>query len=255
MGSLVARAIAHKETKAVFVANRTFHRAVKLAEEVGGRAVRYDNLERYMVSCDVVISATSAPHYIITRDVVERVMKVKNGPLLIIDIALPRDVEESVAQVEGVTLYTIDDLKAISQENLRKRLKEAKKAEKIIAEELEHLKMKLKDIKADSAIHLLYARAEVVKKEEVIELYNKLKAKYDVDESSLPLLESFANSLIKKFLRSPTVRLRDAARNGRSEVIEAVHYLFGGEDFEISDFENEEAAERQLKAPVQRSKT
>jgi len=255
MGSLVARAIAHKETRSVFIANRTFHRAVKLAEEIGGRAVRFDSIERYMVSCDVVISATSAPHHVITRDVVERVMGVRNGPLLIIDIALPRDVEEGVAEVEGVTLYTIDDLRAISQENLKKRLKEAKKAERIIAEELRHLKMKLKDIKADSAIHLLYARAEVVKKEEVLELYNKLKAKYGVDESSLPLLESFANSLIKKFLRSPTVRLREAARNGRLEVIEAVQYLFGGEDVEISCFENEEAEERQLKVPVQRSKT
>ena len=255
MGSLVAKAIAHKETKSVYIANRTFHRAVRLAEEIGGKAVRYDSIERYMVSCDVVISATSAPHYVITRETVERVMGVRNGPLLIIDIALPRDVEESVSEVQGVTLYTIDDLRTISQENLKKRLREAKKAEKIIADELAHLKLKLKDIKADSAIHLLYSRAEIVKQEEVLELYNKLKARYQIDESSLPLLESFANSFIKKFLRHPTVRLREAARNGRSEVIEAVHYLFGGEDIEISGFENEEAEKRQLKAPVQRSKT
>jgi glutamyl-tRNA reductase len=81
----------------------------------------------------------------------------------------------------------------------------------------------------------MYSSAERVKREEIIELYNRLSARYNINESILPVLEDFANSLIKKFLRIPTVRLREAARNGRPEIIDYVEYLFGGGDFVSSN--------------------
>ncbi len=229
MGTLVAKAIAHKNVEAILIANRTFSRAEELAKRIGGTAVRFDRLEEYLKICDVVISATSAPHTVISKDTVERVMQSRDK-LVIIDIALPRDVEEDVKNIPGVQLFTIDDLRRISEESLNRRLAEVSKAEKIISEELEQLKLLLKDLKADAAIAAMYSAAEKYVDEEVEELYTKLAAKYGVDESVKILLQSFANSLIKKFLRQPTVKLRLAARNGRPYVIDAITYLFGDDD-------------------------
>jgi len=240
MGSLVANAIANREACTILIANRTFEKAEQLAERIGGIAVKFDMLEKYMTKCDVVISATSAPHYILKKEFVERVMDTRfssgnDSEVLIIDIALPRDVEEDVSEIEGVKLFTIDDLRKISDKNLEKRKEKIPFAEKIIEEELLNLKNTLKEMRADSAISLMYSSAERVKREEIIELYNRLSARYNINESILPVLEDFANSLIKKFLRIPTVRLREAARNGRPEIIDYVEYLFGGGDFVSSN--------------------
>jgi len=251
MGSLVARSLTGKAE--IFIANRTFERGEKLAKDVGGKAVRFEELERWIKECDIVISATSAPHYIITKDMIENVMKDRSRPLLIIDIALPRDVEESVADIEGVTLYTIDDLRMIAEENLKKRLKEAEKAEKIIKDELENLKELLKDLRAKRAISLMYLTAEEVKDEEVRELYNKLSAKFGIDERAIPIIEDFVRSFVNKFLRKPTVKLREAARNGRLDIIEAVEYLFGGEEYGVSEIETKEIEERSSETVVQRN--
>ncbi len=251
MGTSVARALIGKAE--IYIANRTFERGEKLARYVGGKAVRFEELERWIKECDIVISATSSPTYIITKELVERIMRERNKPLLIIDIALPRDVEESVADVDGVTLYTIDDLRAVSEENLKRRLNEAKKAEEIIKEELEHLKQLLKDLRARKAIGLMYLASEEVKNDEIRELYSKLVARYGVDEGVIPILEDFVNSFVKKFLRKPTVRLREAARNGNFEVIEAVEYLFGGDGYGISEAKVEEVEERSLETAVQRN--
>ena len=252
MGRLVAKAIAHKDLEKIYIANRTLERGKRLAGEIGGNSevVPFDRMERYMVECDVVISATSAPHHIVKREKMERVMELRKEPLLLIDIALPRDVEPAVKDVDGVTLYTIDDLREISSENLRKRQREAKKAEEIIKEELENLVERLKELKARSAICMMYTHADYIKNEEIVEFYNKLRVRYGVDEDVLPMIESFANSLIKKFLRKPTVRIKQAARNGNSEIIEAVEYLFGGETNGVSHSENEEVEERHAEAPA-----
>ncbi len=244
MGSLVAKAIVNKDVDAILIANRTFSKAKELAKQLGGIAVKFDRLEEFMTKCDVVISATSAPHYIITRDLIERVVKKRKDPILLIDIALPRDIED--ANIEKAIIHTIDDLKEISDKNLRKRYNEAKKAEKIIKEELKHLKMMLKDLRANTAISSMYTVAEIVKKDEIRELYNKLKSKYNVDEEVIPILEDFANSFIKKFLRQPTVRLRMAARDGKPYVIDAVEYLFGGV-CDVSANKDEEIKERKSK--------
>ena len=244
MGSLVAKAIVNKDVDAILIANRTFSKAKELAKQLGGIAVKFDRLEEFMTKCDVVISATSAPHYIITRDLIERVVKKRKDPILLIDIALPRDIEDT--NIEKAIIHTIDDLKEISDKNLRKRYNEAKKAEKIIKEELKHLKMMLKDLRANTAISSMYTVAEIIKKDEIRELYNKLKSKYNVDEEVIPILEDFANSFIKKFLRQPTVRLRMAARDGKPYVIDAVEYLFGGV-CDVSANKDEEIKERKSK--------
>ncbi len=252
MAELVARSLAHKNLERIYIANRTFQRGKKLAEKVGGVAIPFEKLERYMVEVDLVFTATASQKPIITREMVEKVMEIRRENLVIIDIALPRNVEKDVGNLEGVSLFTIDDLREISEENLKKRLKEAEKAEKIVEEELENLKNKLKEMRSRNALKLMYAHCEDVKREEIIEFYNKLKAKYGVDESVLPIIEDFINSFMKKYLRLPTVRLKEAAVNGKPEVIEAVEFLFGGEDFGVSKVENEKVEEGQTSSNAKR---
>lgn len=239
MGTLVAKAIANRDVETILIANRTYSRAEELAKRIGGIAVRFDRLKEYLKTCDVVISATSAPHTVISKDDVEEVMRERNKKLLIIDIALPRDVEDSVGRLDGVELLTIDDLKRVSEENLKKRMDEVIKAEKIIAEEVEQLKLLMKDINARSAIAAMYSLAEKYVDEEIEELYSKLAAKYDIDLEVREILEDFANSLIKKFLREPTVRLREAARKEKNYIIESVKYLFGDGNGRIPKIEIE----------------
>ncbi len=255
MGTLVAKAIAGKEVEAVLIANRTYEKAEELARRIGGIAVRFDRLVDYLKISDVVISATSAPHCVITKSDVEKAMNERRQKLLIIDIALPRDVEESVAEIEGVELLTIDDLRRVSEENLARRREEIKKVEKIIEEELEQLKLLLKEISARNAIAAMYSLAEKFIDEEVEELYSKLNARYGVGEDVKELLNSFASSLIKKFLREPTVRLREAARRDEIHLIESVRYVFGGGNGRIPEGKNEKVEKSKFEVDVQRNES
>ncbi len=226
MGGLVAKAIKSKRVSTtILISSRKYKRAEELAKEIGGIATKFSSLKECMEASDVVISATSAPHYVIRREMIEKVMKKKRD-LLIIDIAVPRDVEESVREIRGVELYTIDDLKSVSERNLMKRVDKIPLAEKIIEDELNKLKNKIEEIKIKRTIALMYTSAEKVKKEEIKELYNKLSRKYSIDESILPVLEDFINSFIKKYLRTPTIKLKTAVRDGNVDIINAVEYLF-----------------------------
>jgi len=234
MGELVARAI-HDNVDAILIANRTFSKAESLAKRLNGIAVRFDRLQECLRICDVVISATSAPHIVISRQAVENAMKDRKRKLVIIDIALPRDVEESVRELENVELFTIDDLRAISEENMKKREKEVKKAEEIIERELEHFKVYLKELGAKKAITAMYSLAGKFLDEEVEELYREL-SKLGLSEEVKPVLRAFAISLIKKFLSEPTMKLKLAARNGDFELIDAILKVFGdGDAFQHSD--------------------
>lgn len=246
MGELVARSI-RKDAEAIFIANRTFSKAEMLAKKLNGIAVKFDKLEEFLRICDVAISATSAPHVVITREVVERAMSERKKKLVIIDIALPRDVEDSVRLIPNVELFTIDDLREISERNLMSRLSEVKKAEEIIERELEHFKVYWKELEARRAIDAMYSLAGKFIDEEVEELCAKLQ-KLGIDGNLRPMIRSFAISLIKKFLSEPTKRLRMAARNGELELIDAIAEVFG--NGKVSRAENEKIEEGKSKRVV-----
>ncbi len=248
MGELVARSI-RKDVETIFIANRTFLKAEMLAKRLNGIAVKFDRLEEFLRVCDVVISATSAPHVVITRETVERAMAGREKKLVIIDIALPRDVEDSVKSIRNVELFTIDDLREISERNLISRLSEVKKAEEIIERELAHFKVYLKELEAKRAIDAMYSLAGKFIDEEVEELCAKLE-KLGVNGNVRPLIRSFAISLIKKFLSEPTEKLKIAARNGNEELICAIAEVFG--NGKVSRVENEKVEERKFKESFSR---
>ncbi len=135
-----ARALLSRGAKSILVTNRTHERAVALAQELGGRAVSFDNWAKEFAEIDIVISSTAAPHPILTRPKLEPLMKLrKNRPLLLIDIAVPRDIDPEVNLMSNVYLYNVDDLQTIADDYLKQRKEEIVRCEKIIQDKVRAL--------------------------------------------------------------------------------------------------------------------
>ncbi|CAD6490946.1 MAG: Glutamyl-tRNA reductase [Candidatus Argoarchaeum ethanivorans] len=226
MGTLVAKSLAGKHLNVEYVANRTFERAKKLAEELGGVAVPYDKLVDYTDHCDAIISATSAPHSVLTREMMLKVMSRRDRKIVLIDIGNPRNIDPGVASIENVVLHNIDDLKSISNRNLQQRKEEAKKAEKIIEEELRLLKMQYKRQKADKLISALYSKVEEIRRDECRAAVNKLSAYHTMGEIEEKVLYNMTHSFSNQILAEPTKVLRRAAEHDDERLLEIVTELF-----------------------------
>lgn len=227
MGTLVAKALANKDIKVIYVANRTFDSAEKLAAELDGVALQYEQMEEYVLKSDVVISATSAPHFILTQEIMSNIMGGYEKEVMLIDIGNPRNIESSVGDVNGVMLHNIDDLKTISNTNLEKRKSEAKKAEVLIEEELELLKKQYKRQQADSIISSLYSRVETLRKKERDDAINKLKSRHTIGPIECDVLDDMTHSLTNHILAEPTKILRCAAEHDDERFLDTVAELFG----------------------------
>ena len=226
MGTLVARALANKNIKVIYVANRTIERAETLACELNGEAVKYESMEYFIPISDVVISATSAPHYILTRDIMSRIMDKRKKEIILIDIGNPRNIEGSVDDLQGVSLYNIDSLRNISEANLEKRREEAKKAEHIIEEELMLLKRQYKRQMADKIISALYSKVEDIREKEREAAINKLKSRHTIGDIEKEVLDDMTNSFAKQILAEPTKILRNAAEKDDERFLDTVAELF-----------------------------
>ena len=226
MGTLVAKALANKNIEVIYVANRTFDKAEALACELNGEAVQYDSMIEYIPRSDVVISATKAPHFVLTHEIMSGVMEKRSGSIMLIDIGNPRNIESSAGDIPGVGLHNIDSLKSISEANLEKRRAEAKKAEIIIEEELGLLKRQYKRQMADSIISALYSKVERIREEEREAAINKLKSRHTIGEIEREVLDDMTNSFAKQILAEPTKILRNAAEHNDERFLDTVAELF-----------------------------
>ncbi|WP_370575869.1 glutamyl-tRNA reductase [Methanomethylovorans sp.] len=226
MGTLVTRALAHREMDLLYIANRTFEKARDLADSMGGHAVRFENLAEHVRKADVVISATSAPHYVLRRSLIEEIMKGRDRELLLIDIANPRDIESNVAEIEHVKLFNIDNLRIINERSLAQRKEEAKKAEKIVEEELGLLLKQYKQQKADHIVSAIYANVYNVRKQEKERAVTKLRAYHTIGEIENKVLDDLTHSIVNKILAEPTKVLRNAAEINDDELLDVVSRLF-----------------------------
>ncbi len=218
MGLLVAKALAAKGLTALYVANRTYERAVVLAEKIGGRAVNFKDLYRYIALSDVVISCTAAPHPVIRTEEIRGVMEERLWPLdqhprhlVLIDIAQPRDVEEGVRSVEGVHLFTIDDLRNINDAAMDSRRSEADRARGIIDEELDHFIRLLRRTAADETLALLYTWAESIRARERDRALARLG---EEDSRTAEVIDDLTRALTKKLLSDVTTSIRASAECG-----------------------------------------
>ena len=220
MGRLVAKALAEKDLNAIFVANRTYYVAVELAQDLGGEAILFNDLEKYLATADLVISATSAPHAIITK---ERLLGIErdHSSLMMVDIANPRDISEDVCEI-GVKLFNIDDLREIADENTNLRIKEFGQAESIIDEEFILLKETFKIMEVEQILASLRASMEEIRQRETKKALVKLA---DVDGSD-KILNNLTNSIVNKIFFDISKNVKDAAKDENKEVIAAAEYLF-----------------------------
>jgi glutamyl-tRNA reductase len=220
MGKLVAKALAEKDLNAIFVANRTYYVAVELAEDLGGQAILFNELEKYLATADLVISATSAPHAIITK---KRLMDIDMDyeNVMMVDIANPRDISEDVSDL-GVKLFNIDDLREIADANTQLRIKEFGEAENIIEDEFILLKESFKIMEVDDLLGNLRASMEEIRQRETQKALVKLA---DVDGSA-KILNNLTNSIVNKIFFDISKNVKDAAKDDDKEVIAAAEYLF-----------------------------
>lgn len=174
MGTLVAKALVEKKLKAIVVANRTYQSAVRLASELGGYAIHFNKLHEAMQDADVIISATGAPHPILTQEKVkESVLPENLSRLVMVDIANPRDIDENVKYL-GVKLFNIDDLRSIADKNVKMRESEVLQVEQIVEEELKLLEKSLKHLEVEPIISCIRANAEEIRRKETIKAFKML---------------------------------------------------------------------------------
>ena len=225
-GELISRALMAKDICSLAVTNRTYSSAQSLAGCLGAQAVPFEEMKIRLKTADVVISATSAPHYILLKEDIEKAMEGRDNKLLIIDIANPRDVDEAAAEVSGVELHNIDSLRNISSENMLQRMAEVNRVEAIIAEEMGLLKAKYKRKEAEDLLARLYSQAEVIKDQEVKRAMNKLSARHTLGDIEQKVLQDMSHSIVNKLFSEPTKTLKRAAEQGDTEVLKVVGELF-----------------------------
>jgi len=220
MGKLVAKALAEKDLNAIFVANRTYYVAVQLAEDLGGEAILFNELEKYLATADLVISATSAPHPIINK---ERLLGIDMDyeNVMMVDIANPRDISDDVDDL-GVKLFNIDDLREIADENTKLRIREFGEAENIINDEFILLKESFKIMEVDDILGNLRASMEDIRERETQKASVKLS---DIDGSA-KVLDKLTNSIVNKIFYDISKNLKKAAKEENKDIIEAAEYIF-----------------------------
>ena len=225
IGTLVAKALSRRCLSPIFIANRTYERALKLAEELSGKAVHFNQFEEVLADADVVICSTAAPHYLLTKDILSKLMGQrtnKNG-LMVIDISNPRNVEKAVQEIASVKLYNIDDLQLIADKNKQQREKSIEKAVKILDEELVILNEDMKSFSVRLIISSLLSQAEQVRQKELATALNMMG---NVDERERKILDDLTSILLKQTFVPIVENLRSAAKNGDEQLIDFAAKLF-----------------------------
>lgn len=207
MSELTAKHLSENGVKPVFVANRTHAHAVELAERLGGRAIHYTDLSDTLTIVDILISSTSAPHYVLNAEEISQAMAKRQGrPLFLIDIAIPRDIDPAVAEIPNVHLYNIDDLQTITAQSCHRRLTEVPKVEGIIADEVDRWRRRQAGMDLAPVIAALRSSFEEARQTELARSANMLATLTPEQQQAV---EAMTSSMLNKILHTPTVRLKE----------------------------------------------
>ena len=225
---LTARHLRANGIGRLLVANRNLERAHELAERFKGFAIRLDAIGAHLADSDMIVSATAAPNAILTHAEIERALasRPKRKPMFIADIAVPRDVEPSVAELEDVYLYTVDDLKDVIDDGMRARREAADEAEQIIELAVAHFAGVLRTLDAVDVIRSVRDSAGDAR-DEVLDEAHRMLAR---GEPVQTVLHWLAHTLTNRLLHEPTVRMRNAGFEGDDESLAAARRLFGIKD-------------------------
>jgi len=224
MAELAARHLIGNGVKEVLVSNRTYDRACDLAEEFNGRPVKFEEFIHEMAGTDIMICSTGAPHYILTKGQMQKVMKErKQRQVFIIDISVPRNIDPAINDLENVYLYNVDDLQGVVDSNMFERQKEAEKAEKIIAEELETFVKWQASLDSVPTIIALREKADEIRKEELDKLFGKFS---NLGEKEREAIEYMATAIMNKLIHPPTAALKGDTEN-KEMLVAAIRRLYG----------------------------
>jgi glutamyl-tRNA reductase len=224
MAELTAQALADQGVRTVFVANRHADRARSLAERFGGEVGSLDSLPTRLQDADIVVASTSSPHAIVEAEGLEVVMRARGGrPLVLIDIAVPRDIEHACGEIEGVSVYDMDDLQAVVARNLSVREAERTKAEAVIEEEIQRFARWLAQLEVMPTITSLREHGADIVDQVLAENAGRWESASPRD---LARIEAVARAVMQRLLHEPTIRLKESG-HGRQQVLRE---LFGLED-------------------------
>lgn len=224
MAELAAKHLHSLNVKHIFVSNRTFEKAVELADKFSGSAIRFEKIQEFLPEADIIIVSTGAKEPILKKEDVKRAIKSRKDPLFIIDISVPRNVEESVNELEGVYLYNIDDLKQVVNSNLEERKMEAQRAEFIIDEEVEKFVKWLNTLKVSPIISSVRDYADKLRQQQLEKLFKQMPY---LNEKERETIDLAMRSLINKLLHRPTMYIKDkAAKERNTEVVKIFEDMF-----------------------------
>lgn len=238
MCELAAKHFLNSGAKGVLVTNRTFERAERLAEEFAGEAIRFESLFEHLHRADIVLSSTGAPHCIIgPKEAEDAVKRRRSKPIFFIDIAVPRDIDPKVDDVENAYLFTVDHLQEIVQANLAQRNREAEIAEEIINQEIGQFHKWLSTLEVTPAIVSLRKRFDEVRRSELDKTISGWK---DLTPDTEKRLEALTLAMMNKLLHAPTSVLKKAGQGGRVDLyVDALRQLFELEALQQDDEELE----------------
>ncbi len=224
MSELAARHLMERGASSIFVANRTYERGVRLAEEFGGQAIRFDDLYTSADQADIIITSTGSPEPIFRPEHgAQFIHRRRNRPMFFIDIAVPRDVDPEMNRVEGIFLYDIDDLQSVAASNQTDRAKEAEQAEAIIAAEVERYHRQLSMLDAVPVIRNLQQSAELMRQSELRKTEGRLRTLTDEQRSAV---EALTRSMMNKLLHPTMQAIKAAAAEGDVARLEAIRTTF-----------------------------
>lgn len=226
VSELAARNLLSRGADIAFVANRTLDRAAELAAELAAEPLPLECVATELESADVLVASTSAPGTVVRRDDVASALPARRGrPLLLIDLAVPRDLDPAIQELDGCFLYDIDDLEAVVADSLAGRRREAERAEAIVAAEAQRFQEWQASLEIVPAIASLHARAEQIRIAELAKLEGRLGRLTDAERRAV---ESLTAQIVGKLLHLPTVRMKEAAVTADGVVYaDAVRHLFG----------------------------
>jgi glutamyl-tRNA reductase len=221
MGELAAKHLRRSGAHRILVTNRTRERAEEMAKLFNGHAVEYTRFESVVHEADIVIASSAAPHYILNRDDMQRAIALrKNRPMFLIDIAVPRNIDPAVNEIEGVFLYDVDDLEGVVKANLQERGRQAEQAEAIVSHEVDQMMARLKIEEVTPTIISLQEQLEEIRAGEVARALRRMPALTPEQQQQI---EGMTRAIINKIAHGPISELRRNA--GQPEVSQAIELI------------------------------
>ncbi len=219
---LTVRHLREAGLKRLIVANRSVERARELAERHGGRAIALGELPSVLEQADIVAASTASPLPLLGKGSVEAALRQrKHKPMFMVDLAVPRDIEPQVGDLDDVYLYTVDDLKEVVEENLRSRQEAARQAEEIIEVQTDRFMSWMNSL--DTAEDIKRYRAQSLETRDAV--LDQARQRLNRGDSPEAVLDFLAHTLTNKLIHAPTSQLRSAAEQGRDDLVQAARYL------------------------------